>query len=107
MSYDVYLEADLGAGFIRVGSLDSNMTYNIAPMVQHACGTTPSAWGGMKAGDVAKIATSVAEAIEKDPTTYNAMNPANGWGSADGCKRWMCEIAEACNEAPLATFRVC
>ena len=107
MSYDVHLEADLGAGFIRVGYLDSNMTWNIAPIVQRACGTSPSQWDGMTAGDVAKIAATVAGEIERDPATYEALNPANGWGSADGCLKWMREICDACRTAPNAIFRVC
>ena len=106
MSYDVHLEADLGCGPVRVGDLDSNMTWNIAPIVVAACGTSPSQWDGLTGAEVCALARKVADAIDAEPNKYRALNPPNGWGSAETCQRWMRGIAWACAGAPNATFRV-
>lgn len=104
MSYDVHLEDERGE---TVGELDANCTWNIRPMIVAASGGTgPAEWDGMVARDVALTCGNVISAFQADPAKFRAMNPANGWGSFEGCRRFIREIEDACIDYPDAILRV-
>lgn len=81
MSYDMALTID---------DLDVlpywNYTGNVAPMWRAAMPETGGLAGmhGMRAGEAAEHLARGIERMQGARSTYEAMNPANGWGCFDG-----------------------
>lgn len=101
MSYDIWLEADLGGPEpIVIGNLDWNYTSNCAPMWRKAMPETYGLAGmeGMRAGTAAVVLERGIERMEVDPETYKAMNPRDGWGSYNS-------VLPALKQQLLAAFR--
>lgn len=85
MSYDVWLEADLGgAQPVQVGD-GWNYTSNVAPMWRKAMPKTDGLAGmhGMIAKDAAAVLRAGIARMEAEPDAYRALNPTNGWGGFD------------------------
>jgi hypothetical protein len=108
MSYDVSLYADLGNGEVPVTTLNANYTYNCASMLYEATNKTLSLrdLDGRLAVDVANILEDAIADMNTYPTKYEAMEPPNCWGSADGWKKFLQKIVDACLLAPQAKLRV-
>ena len=108
MSWDVHLEADLGAGEpVRVGDLDANYTYNVSPMFSAVIGTGLDDLDGIRASEMADKCTAILDAFNREPAKFKAMNPTNGWGDFEGARNFIQTILDACRAAPNATLRVC
>jgi hypothetical protein len=91
---------------VAIGDLDENYTGNTNGMIREACGSSPSSWNGLPASEVATLAATAAKAMRDDPDRFDAMNPANGWGSRATLVPVLEKIAEGCRAAPKATVRV-
>ena len=107
MSYDVWMEADLGGPEpVAVELLEINYTYNVSKMFSAAIGETPSKWNGKPASEVREACLKILAAFEADPAKFQAMNPENGWGDFDGARNFIRSISDACQKAPRAIVRV-
>jgi hypothetical protein len=109
MSYDIWLEADLGGtGAISVGTLDWNYTSNCARMWRQAMPETDGLAGmhGMLAGDAAKVLRNGITHMTADPGAYRAMNPENGWGDYDSQLFALRELLGAFDAAPRAKVAI-
>jgi hypothetical protein len=107
MSYDIWLEADLGGPEpVRLG--DWNYTSNVAPMWRKAMPSTEGLAGmeGMTAGVAAEVLRSGISAMERNPDPYRALNPSNGWGSFDGQLDALRELLAEFEAAPHAKVRI-
>ncbi|MFA5187088.1 MAG: hypothetical protein WC551_11450 [Patescibacteria group bacterium] len=107
MSYDFYMEADLG-GPERI-RLDEdeywvNITSNVGGMYQLAFGTNDGIkfLNGKKGADALPLIDSAIAAFEATPATFEAMNPENGWGDSKGALRVLRKLKSWCESAPDA-----
>lgn len=111
MSYDVWMEVDLGGEEpARLDDLDWwNYTSNVAPMWCLAMPETEGLAGmaGMQAGEAAVVLARGIGCMETDPDAYRALNPANGWGDFDGQLTRLKDLLIAFRAQPRATVRVC
>ena len=114
MSYDIWLEADVGGEEpVRVDPLEGafdhwNYTSNVVPMWRKAMPDTDGLAGlaGMECCR-AEIALEAGIArMEADPEAYRAMNPANGWGDFDSQLESLRLLLAACRAAPLAKVAI-
>jgi hypothetical protein len=116
MSYDINLETTPveeechhcdGTG--RVTSSDEltwwNYTSNCAGMWRKA-GADLAAFHGKPASECTPSLKSAIEAMENDPETFRAMNPANGWGSYDSLLEALKTLLKDFQEHPDAIVRV-
>lgn len=107
MSWWVSMRADLG-GPEELSVYDSiNMTYNVGPMLCEALGLERfDNLNGMTGEEaIPKIEKGIND-MNTNRAKYDAMNPPNGWGSADGTLAFLYELLEMAEGAPKATFRV-
>ncbi len=106
MSYDIWLEVDVGA--YEKAKLDVlphwNYTSNVAPMWLKAMPETDGLDGleGMSCCDAARVLEAGIARMEAEPDAYREMNPANGWGDFDGQLERLRELLAACRKAPQA-----
>jgi hypothetical protein len=106
MSYDIWLEIDTGGEYAAQLTEAWNPTYNLAPMFTEALGDSIRTLDAKNAGSVtAQIQRAIAD-LKARPEHYDAMAPANGWGSRDGAITVLGWIADACVAHPKATIRV-
>lgn len=108
MSWDFWIEADLGAGPVNLDILDANYTYNVSGMLKEALGTEHGIrdLDGVECSVAAPILRRGIDAMVADPARFEAMDPPNGWGSHHGALELLIKIAEACARAPRATLRI-
>lgn len=109
MSYDIWLEVDLGAEEpVRVGDLDWNYTSNCAAMWRIAMPETDGLAGlaGMKARDAAAHLSRGIDRMKMEPAPYRALNPENGWGSYDSQLDALGQLLAAFEAAPGATVAI-
>lgn len=108
MSYDLWLEADLGAGLIGIGRLEWNYTSNCAPMWRRAMPETDGLAGmdGMTAHAAGAVLRLGLERMGKDPEAYRALNPENGWGEFESTRKALVKLLEAFDSAPQAVVKV-
>lgn len=104
MSYWVYLCVDTG-GNEPVDFWERNYTSNVAVMWCEA-GADLAEMNGMPAREADGILTGALIEMRRRPSIYQAMNPANGWGTYDGCIEFLTAIRDACREHPTAQLRV-
>ena len=107
MSYDVRLMIDTGKGEVPVTE-NRNYTYNVYAMLRLAFDEEDgiNALEGSLAEDCIKGLQKALAAMQNAPRKYEALNPANGWGSYGGCLRWLETILADCEQHPLATLRI-
>lgn len=105
MSYDIHLEADLGNGMIRVGSLDWYYTSNCSQMWEDA-GVDLKEFNGVCASSLIPKLSKALLVLTANPEKYKAMNPTNGWGSYSSLLIKLQELREGLLEAPDAIMRV-
>lgn len=110
MSYDIWLEADVGGPEpVRVDALDHwNYTSNVVPMWRIAMPETNGLAGmdGMEADEAAKVLRLGIERMERDPAPYRALNPENGWGDFDSQLAALKQLLLACEQAPRARIAI-
>ena len=108
VSYDVYVRYPSAPGhedFDWATAWEGNMTSNVSPMWR-AAGANLAEMDGRRAGDcVTALRTAIAD-IDARPEFYKPMEPDNGWGSVDGCTRFLGEILRACEAHPGAVLSV-
>lgn len=106
MSYDIWLEADLGGPEPSQILHDHwNCTSNVAPMWRRA-GADLADFHGRTAGECRPLLAAAIAAMEGDPATYKAMDPPNGWGDYAGCVDAMNRLDRIFKFHPAATVRV-
>lgn len=104
MRYDVYLE--IGTGASETADVYwANHTSNTAPMWRHA-GADLAELAGKTAAEIAPVLTAAIERMAADPDTYEAMNPANGWGSYESTLEFLRGLRDACRDHPATSLRV-
>jgi hypothetical protein len=114
MSWNVYLMVDTGGPEPAVVADVGNHTTNTAGMWDHAWRVSGDPfWGdwtsfgdylatkpeGWLAGD---ITANILKEMLKNPDTYRALNPDNGWGSYESALKFLFEIRLACALHPNA-----
>jgi len=92
MSYDGYIERD---GEI-VGELGS-YTSNVGPMWSKALGCRLQDTSGWDVRTAAIVFRGAADQMRLDPEAYEAMAPANGWGTYEGALRYLVNAADVCD----------
>ncbi len=103
MSYDVYL---FERGRYRDFDLyDSNMTVNVAKMWRHA-GIDLTEYHKKRAKRLIRPLEKAVGNMIRDPETYQAMNPENGWGDYEGALLFLVELLGACTKYPKAFYAI-
>jgi hypothetical protein len=110
MSYDIWLEADLGGTEpVRTDALDHwNYTSNVAPMWRKAMPESNGLAGleGMTCADAAVHLARGIGRMEADPDEYRKLNPENGWGDFDSQLESLRKLLTACRMAPRAKVAI-
>jgi hypothetical protein len=110
MSYNIWLEIDTGGPEPAMIGPDINYTSNVSPMWRKALAGTGfdslADMDGRTAAYCEPALRTAADAMAADPEAYAAMNPPNGWGSADGAREVLTRLAQACADHPKATVRI-
>lgn len=109
MSYDVSFSIDAGGSEPQPIGEDYNYTWNCSPMFRRALGGD-----GINDlnGKLCRQAITMLEAAMRDITDpaktegYQALNPANKWGSHEGATKFLEAILESCKAHPNATVVV-
>lgn len=105
MSYDIWLEADLGGPEpIRV-SPGWNYTSNCAPMWRDA-GADLAEFDGKLALECLPILRAAIAELKANRQKYESMDPENGWGSYESLVPSLTRLAEQFECAPNATVMV-
>jgi hypothetical protein len=104
MSYWVHLEINTGAGNYA-DVYERNMTSNVAPMWRKA-GADIAEMNGKTATDCTEMLSAAINTMRAEPTTYEAMNPANRWGDYAGCIDFLTDLRDACVQHPDCIVRV-
>lgn len=124
MSYDIWLEADLGGK--ERASLDhddpGNITYNVDPMFALALGEPEAGvhsgadvvlhlkepalkrFIDKPASEAVEPLRRAVERMEADPAPYQALNPENGWGDYEGALDYLKRFLAACERHPKAVI---
>ena len=107
MSYDVGLYMHTGKQEVEVVDC-GNYTYNVSPMLQLAFDedTGINVLEGSLAQDCIGGLNKAIKHMQDFPTAHMALSPSNGWGSYEGCMRWLRNILSYCEQHPLATLRI-
>lgn len=111
MSWDVWLAIDTGLEEASVTE-DHNYTWNVSRMYDKAFSRTLDGDGGlstlagMKADLAGTLIDRVLHEMEANASVYQAMNPANGWGSFDGAMEFLRKIRRDCLAHPACVVRV-
>ena len=108
MSYDIGLFVHTGKEEVEIPGTDTNYTYNIFPLLKLAFNepTGINALEGSLAKDCIGGLIKAVRYMEDNKEALLAYNPANGWGSYEGCLRWLRNILSNCEQHPLATLRI-
>ncbi len=105
MSYDIDIEhqsIDIARAAGELETEVGNYTYNCGRMFATATGEDKwiSDLDGMLCKDALPLITKAVENMEKDPETYRAMNPENGWGNYDSFLKYVRKFRDACAKYP-------
>lgn len=109
MSYDVSLEIDTGAGK-TFGCPVFNYTSNVSAIWRLALRGTGfdglGAMDGRRAGDCLPAITTAISNMEINRSTYEEMQPANGWGNAAGALDALQILRRYCSDHPGTIIRI-
>lgn len=105
MSYDVWLEVDLGGAEPHVVGGTINHTSNTAPMWRLA-GAEIADMDGKLAGECTPALEHAVTELTTRPEAYRHLDATNRWGTVETTLRFLRDILEACRSAPKATLRV-
>lgn len=84
-----------------------NITHNLLSMWQ-AAGVRAALYesGGKTGADVRAAVADGLTTMKQDPRRFQALNPANGWGSYDSAIEFLEAFLSACDEWPHGVIRV-
>lgn len=104
MSLDVYL--NVGDESVYA----ANITHNVN-VIAMAAGCYQALWrpeelGFSVAGQLIEPLKASLMTLVSDPERFEAMNPANGWGSYDDLVRFVTAYLKACIRHPHATIDI-
>lgn len=109
MSYDIYLTIDTGGPEPATVHEVGNMTSNVSGMWRLALdGISLAELHGQECGECIPLLVRAVEHM-RDPAntaTYEAMNPANGWGNHESATRYLNNLLNACRAHPKATIDI-
>ena len=106
MSYDIWLETDLGGPEpIIVADPGWNYTSNCARMWRTA-GADLAEYNDKPAGECLPSLRAAITEMTANPAKYLPMEPLNGWGSYKGVTAKLVELVTMFEAAPKATVRV-
>lgn len=101
MSYDIWLEADLGGDKPITIDWGLNHTSNTSRMWSEA-GADLAEMDGKLAGDcIAALETAISD-LQGRPEHFNAMAPLSGWGTRESCIGFLVKVLDMFRAAPLA-----
>lgn len=107
------MSIDTGNGHRAYCGPDLNETYNVSGMYFKAFRGTGIGGGegirdldGKLASECVEPLRTAIRRMEDEPAVYEALNPENGWGSAQGALQTLRALLEGCVEHPLATVDV-
>lgn len=109
MSYDIWLEADLGGSEpVKVGNLDWNYTSNCVAMWRRAMPETDGLAGmaGMTAREASAVLEKGIERMEANRWAYMELDPPSGWGSYATVVPALRQLLEAFRGAPDAKVAI-
>ena len=107
MSWDFYMEADLGGPHMVEVKEGLNYTYNVAPMYNKAIEGGIRKLEGKKGKECIPILKKCIENMKADPVGYRALNPSNGWGDYEGALSVAENLLQWCEECPEAVMGIC
>lgn len=98
MGYSVYLLSSQPTTESTGNSIEvADYTYNVRDMLNKAFGVTNWTYiDGMNGYDACKHIIKAYQRMVKDPEEYIVLNPENGWGDYEGCKKFLFKIYEHC-----------
>lgn len=105
MSYDVYLQVDLGGPELCSVGESWNYTSNCGPMWR-AAGADLAEFSGKSAGECIPVLEAAIDEMRANPSKYRAMDPPNGWGGYDTLVPSLEGLLEIFRYAPKATVHV-
>lgn len=111
MSLGVYLRsAPLTEESVDDPVFGGNVTHNLKRMAD-AAGIYRHLWypeelGITRAQELIEPLREGLARMKADPEPFEALNPANGWGSYGGLVRFVAEYLEACEANPQTYVRV-
>lgn len=110
MSYDVSLHMKIDTGgpeLVNYCAADiGNYTSNVSRMWNEALGLPLADLDGETAGDHATRLRLAVDDMTFRVGHYQAMNPANGWGSYDGALDYLTRLRDACIAHPKAVIYI-
>jgi hypothetical protein len=99
MSYDVAFHVQGPYDDQEVELWWRNHTSNTSGMWR-AAGVDIAELAGVKGEQVAVAVNAAIEEMERNPDTYKAMNPPNGWGSYETCLDFLRDLRAAAARFP-------
>lgn len=122
VSYDFWLELDGGGETAaqiepHYETVDGhpggcgNYTSNVSDMWADAlkdAGRDCRLWelDGQTCGDLSQALELAVLIMEDEPPRFRAMEPSNGWGSYEGAKHYLTQVASYCRLYPKAILRI-
>jgi len=108
MSWDFWMEADVGGKEPVDIGFDANYTYNVSPMFYDAFNLEEGIRGldKMLGDEAMPYLENAIIKMKENPKKYKAMNPSNGWGDYDTALELLEKLLGWCIEAPKAQMRV-
>lgn len=105
MSYDVWLEADLGGPNPITIDENINHTSNTSAMWRDA-GADLLEMHGKLAGECIDSLESAVITITNNKEHYRAMEPCNKWGTVESTIGFLQKVLDLCRKAPKAKLVV-
>jgi hypothetical protein len=90
---------------VTIGDFERNYTSNVSCMWRHA-GLNLREFDERPAAELIEPLRGAIHKMIDDPNTYEAMEPANGWGDYKGCLDFLISILHACREEPASKVEV-
>lgn len=109
MSYDIWMTIEPAPDRFTTYLDLGNMTSNCARMWRLACPETDGLAGihGKTGAEVAAHLLLGVVDMRSNRDKYEALAPANGWGSYHSGFKYLLTMAKAARDFPSATFHVC
>lgn len=85
---------------------DRNYTSNAAGMWADALGYPLADMHGRRAGDCVTDLRNAVTRMDDDRSRYEAMNPPNGWGNAQGARDYLADLLDSCRRWPDGKIEV-
>ena len=106
MSYDIWLEIDVGADAPHELTNTHSPTYNLHDMFELALGGPMRELDGKTGAECAPVLRAAVAQMRRTPARFKKLNPPNGWGSYEGAVATLGWLLSKCLAFPKATVRV-